>query len=112
MKIVQGMGNLWYTFGIKHPKNIKLHSLTIDYRVPPKKAQIVAFEFGCKMSSSNFKLKIRNSELFSGENGSMVKDYRFTPKTNHVSTVRIFNLKCNKSQALNDFLQMNSNSNH
>ncbi len=40
------------------------------------------------------------------------KFYRFTPKTTHVSTIQIFNLKCSKSKALNDFLQTNSNSTH
>jgi hypothetical protein len=29
-----------------------------------------------------------------------------------MSTIRIFNLKCSKSQALNDYLQANSNSTH
>jgi hypothetical protein len=36
----------------------------------------------------------------------------FYPENNSVSTIRIFNLKCPKSQALNDFLQTNSNSTH
>ncbi len=35
---------------------------------------------------------------------------RFPPKTTHVNTIRIFNLKCPKSKALNDFLQTNSHS--
>jgi ABC-type polysaccharide/polyol phosphate export permease len=44
--------------------------------------------------------------------GEFFYDYRFTPKTAHVSTIRIFNLECSKSQALNDFLQTISNSTH
>jgi hypothetical protein len=33
----------------------------------------------------------------------LVLKYRFTPKTTHVSTMRILNLKCPKSQALLTF---------
>jgi hypothetical protein len=33
----------------------------------------------------------------------------FYPENNSVNVIRIFNSKCSKSQALNDFLQTNSN---
>ncbi len=50
-------------------------------------------------------------ELTSGQETTF-RNYRFTPKTTHMSTIRILNLKCPKSKALNYFLQMNSNSTH
>jgi hypothetical protein len=35
--------------------------------------------------------------------------YRVTSKITHMSTIRIFDLKCHKSKALNGFSQTNSN---
>jgi hypothetical protein len=50
---------------------------------------------------------LRKSRITSLENYRFLP---FDPKNNSLSTIRIFNLKCPKSQELNDLLQTNSNS--